>query len=165
VPEVLPHENGAIMMSALTHIVTPRFLFPEKGSLPSDSELVRKYTGILVAGAEENTSIAFGYAAEAYVDFGVPLMFVPSLFYGIFMGFAYRVVFHVIRHRELAVGLTCVIFWLSLYLFERSWIKTFGLTLTLLVYLGGLVWLLDRQLRDKGRKIPRRRPHAVRGAV
>jgi hypothetical protein len=149
VPDVLPHEGGAIMLSALKHIVTPRLLFPDKEPLPSDSELVRKYTGIPVAGADENTSIAFGYAAEAYVDFGLPLMFLPSLLFGVFMGILYRLAYHLMYHRELAVALVSVVFWLSLYLFERSWIKTFGLTLTLIIYLGGVVWLLDRHFRAK----------------
>lgn len=153
VPDVLPHEGGALMWSALKHVVTPRILFPEKESLPSDSELVRKYTGIPVASVDQNTSIAFGYAAEAYVDFGLPWMFLPSLLYGLFMGVVYRVFHKVIHHRELVIGLVSVVFWLSLYLFERSWIKTFGLTFTLIIYLGGLVWFLDRYLLGR---IPQR---------
>ena len=36
-----------------------------KAVLPSDSEMVRKYSGVYVASTEEGTSIAFGYAAEA----------------------------------------------------------------------------------------------------
>jgi hypothetical protein len=148
VPEVLPHENGSLMWTALKHVVTPRFLFPDKGLLASDSELVRKYTGIPVAGADENTSIAFGYAAESYVDFGIPLMFLPSIIYGLIMGILYRVVYHLMHHRELAVALVSVVFWLSLYLFERSWIKTFGLTATLAVYLGAVVYLMDRRFRS-----------------
>jgi hypothetical protein len=147
VPDVLPHEDGALMWEALKHIVTPRILFPEKGVLPSDSELVRKYTGIPVAGADQNTSIAFGYAAESYIDFGIPLMFLPALLFGLAAGTLYRISHHIFYHRELTVAFTSVVFWLSLYLFERSWIKTFGLTLTLLIYLGAVVWILDRQLR------------------
>jgi len=153
VPDVLPHEGGAIMWSALKHIVTPRILFPDKGVLPSDSELVRLYTGIPVAGADQNTSIAFGYAAESYVDFGIPLMFLPALVYGFLMGLLYRAVYYLMHHRELAVALVSVVFWLSLYLFERSWIKTFGLTLTLVVYLGAVVWLLDRHFRAAAAKL------------
>jgi hypothetical protein len=146
VPEVLPHENGAILLAALTHLVTPRVLFPEKGVLASDSEMVRKYSGIFVASSEENTSIAFGYAAESYVDFGIPLMFAPALVFGVVMGLVYRIVFRVLRHRELVAGFACIFFWISLYLFERSWVKTLGTTGTLLIYLGGVVWLLDRKL-------------------
>ncbi|MGE0039642.1 MAG: hypothetical protein AB7H88_21735 [Vicinamibacterales bacterium] len=149
VPRVLPHTNGAIIGSALRHIVTPRVLFPNKAPLPSDSEMVRLYSGVYVAGAEEDTSIAFGYAAETYVDFGVPLMFGPVLLWGIFLGAAYQTLLVVIRHRELAVPLVTVIFWLSLFLFERSWIKWMGLTGTLLIYLGGVTWLLDRWLMQR----------------
>ena len=155
VPAVLPHENGAIMESAVRHMVTPRILFPDKGILASDSEMVRKYSGVFVAGTEEGTSIAFGYAAESYVDFGLPWMFVPSILFGIVMGIAYRAVFRVIHHRELAVGLACVVFWLALYLFERSWIKTLGTSGTLLIYLGGLVFVLDRLLSHQAKMRPR----------
>lgn len=151
VPSVLPHEDGAIMWSAVRHIVTPRILFPDKAVLPSDSEKVRKYTGVYVASTDENTSIAFGYAAEAYVDFGIPLMFLPSLLFGVAMGVAYRFFFHLLYHRELAIGLVCVVFWLALYLFERSWIKTLGTTGTLFIYLGGITYLADRYLLQRQR--------------
>jgi hypothetical protein len=146
VPSVLPHTNGAIIEGGLLHLVTPRFLFPDKEDLPSDSEMVRKYSGMKVASTEENTSIAFGYAAESYVDFGLPWMFLPPLIYGLLMGAAYQTWLTVIRHRELALSLVTVIFWLSLYLFERSWIKTMGLAVTLMVYLGGLGYLIDQYL-------------------
>jgi len=33
-----------------------------------------------------------------------------------------------------------VVFWLTLYLFERSWAKTLGSTITMMVYLGGLTY-------------------------
>ena len=146
VPGVLPHTDGAILFGALRHLVTPRALFPDKPELPSDSEMVRKYSGVYVAGAEHNTSIAFGYVAESYLDFGVPVMFVPVFVYAVVMGLAYAWFLLTIRYRELAVGLVTVVFWLGLYLFERSWIKTLGIDVTLMVYLGGLTFLVDRFL-------------------
>ena len=146
VPDVLPHTDGELMTSALLHLVTPRVLFPNKPELPSDSDLVRKYSGVYVAGVEQNTSIAFGYAAEAYVDFGVPIMFAPVLLFGVFMGVMYEWFLRTLQHRELAVALVTVVFWLSLYLFERSFARTVGLTLTMMVYLGGLSFLVDRWL-------------------
>jgi hypothetical protein len=103
VPSVLPHTDGAIP-AALMHIVTPRIFFPDKGELPSDSDEVRKYAGVHVAGREVNTSIAFGYSAEAYVDFGIPLMFVPVFAFGVFAGFCYTVFRSLIWHRELFAG-------------------------------------------------------------
>jgi hypothetical protein len=146
VPSVLPHEHGTILWRALLHIVTPRLLFPDKAVLESDSEMVMRYSGVWAAGPEQGTSIAFGYAAESYVDFGVPLMFLPVFVFGCLMGMAYHWWLGIIRHRELAVGLVAVMFWLSLYLFERSWIKTLGLTVTMMVYLGGATILVDRAL-------------------
>jgi hypothetical protein len=146
VPLNVPHTDGQIMRDALTHLVTPRFLYPEKADLASDSEMVRKYSGANVAGAESNTSIAFGYAAESYVDYGLPWMFIPVLIFGFLVGVAYQIWLSVIRHRELAVALVTVVFWLTLYLFERSWVKTLGSTITMMVYLGGLTYLIDQWL-------------------
>ena len=146
VPFVVPHTDGQIMRDALVHVVTPRFLYPDKPDLVSDSELVRKYAGVQVAGTESNTSIAFGYLAESYVDYGLPWMFVPVIVFGFLMGVTYQLWISIIQHRDLAVALTTVMYWLSLYLFERSWAKTLGLTITLMVYLGGLVYLVDQWL-------------------
>ena len=146
VPSVLPHTDGAIFGAALTHIVTPRIFFPNKGELPSDSDEVRKYAGVHVAGREVNTSIAFGYGAEAYIDFGVPLMFAPVFAFGVFAGFCYTLFRSLIWHRELFVAFATVSFWSSLYLFERSWATMLGVTVGFMVYLGGPMVLLDRFL-------------------
>jgi hypothetical protein len=146
VPSVIPHTGGDLMWEALTHLVTPRFLYPDKPELISDSELVRQYAGAKVAGSESNTSIAFGYSAESYVDYGLPWMFVPAIVWGFLLGVTFQVWMSIIRHRELAVAVTTVMFWLALYLFERSWAKTLGSTVTLMVYLGGLVYLIDQWL-------------------
>jgi hypothetical protein len=146
VPAVVPHSEGALVGGALYHLVTPRIFFPNKPDLPSDSELVRKYSGVFVAGVDQNTSIAFGYAAEAYVDFGVPGMFVPTLLFGVFCGGMYVWFMRTLHYRELAVSLVTVIFWMSLYLFERSWAKTLGGSVTMMVYLGGVGFLIDRWL-------------------
>ncbi len=144
VPTVLPHTDGALMHDVIVHILSPRVFYTGKPGLMSDSELVRKYSGVLVAGEESNTDIAFGYAAESYVDYGIPIMFVPMLIFGVFMGVAYAGFLRFIRHRDLAVGLVTVIGWLSLYLFERSWAKTVGLAGTLMIYVGGFTLIVDR---------------------
>jgi hypothetical protein len=156
VPTVLPHENGAILGAAVWHVLTPRLFFPNKPVPPSESEMVRKYSGVWVAGPEQGTTIAFGYAAESYVDFGIPWMFLPVFVYGLVMGVAYHWFLRVIRHRELAVALVSVVFWVSLYQYDRSWLKTLGLAGTMLIYLGGTAVLLDRYLST--RRLRRRRP-------
>jgi hypothetical protein len=146
VPASIPHEDGAILWAAVRHLLTPRLFFPDKPEVGSDSEFVREYSGVPVAGSESGTSIAFGYAGESYVDFGVPLMFLPILGYGLLMGVACMWLLGVIRHRELAIAAAAVICWQSLYLFERSWIKTLGGSATITIYLGGATLLLDRFL-------------------
>jgi hypothetical protein len=146
VPALLPHTDGAILQAALLHIVTPRVFFPDKPNLQSDSEKVRKYSNIMVAGAEQNTSIAFGYAAEAYIDFGLPLMFVPVFGFGLALGACYAFFRKILWHRELFVAFATVSFWLSLYLFERSWATLLGVALGFMVYLGVPTVLLDRVL-------------------
>ena len=146
VPKVLPHTDGAMLSAALIHVVTPRVFFPDKGELPSDSDKVRKYTGLFVAGREVNTSIAFGYSAEAFIDYGLPLMFVPVFVFGVFVGFCYTFFRSVIWHRELFVSFATVSFWLSLYLFERSWATMLGVTMGFMVYLGVPMIVLDRFL-------------------
>jgi hypothetical protein len=149
VPEVLPHTDGTIMWAALQHVLTPRILVPDKADIESDSLQVRKYTGLWVAGPEQNTTISFGYPIQAYIDFGIPGLFVPVLLYAVFMGAAYRFFLRMIRHRELAVSVVTVIFWMSLYAFNRSWPKMIGLSLTLMVYLGGVTILADKYLLSK----------------
>ncbi len=143
VPTHVPHTDGAILTNALVHIVTPRVLFPDKPDLESDSEKVRRYSGVMVAGAEQNTSIAFGYAAEAYVDFGLPWMFLPVFGFGLAMGWFYGVFRKLIRHHELFVAYGTVTFWISMYLFERSWATMLGVALGMFVYLGVPTLLLD----------------------
>ncbi len=146
VPEVLPHTDGEMMMVALQHIFTPRILVPGKADIESDSLQVRKYTGINVAGPDQGTTISFGYEIQGYIDYGIPGLFVPVLLYAIFMGAAYRFFLRVIRHRELGVAIVTVIFWMSLYAYNRSWATMMGRSLTLIVYLGGVALLIDRYL-------------------
>jgi hypothetical protein len=159
VPAVLPHTGGSILVGAVRHVLMPRLFFPGKGELPSDSEMVRQYSGIWVAGSETGTSIAFGYAAESYIDFGIPVMFLPILGFGLFMGAAHRFLLRRIHNPELGAALAAVIFWLSLYQFERSWVRILGQSLTLMIFLGGGGYVLDRALEARaGGRVRRRRP-------
>jgi len=146
VPDALPHTEGVLLSTAVQHATLPRIFFPDKAEMPSDSELVRQYSGVYVAGRDEGTSIAFGYAAESYVDFGVPLMFLPVLVFGLLMGIAFSTLARVLHYEEIAVPVLVVVFWLALYSFERSWHNMMGYGGTLLLYLGGGGYLVDRVL-------------------
>ena len=144
VPSVIPHTDGRLMMETLQHVFAPRVFFPDKPDLKSDSEMVRKYAGVHVAGDEEGTTIAFGYAAESYIDYGAPLMFLPVFIYGLLMGLVYQGIMRTFKYRDMAIAVATTISYLSLYQFERSWSKTAGLAGTLLVYVGSMAYLLDR---------------------
>jgi hypothetical protein len=104
VPSVLPFENGAILKGAIENVITPRLFFPDKPQLPSQSDEVRKYAGVWVGGRETNTSYAFGYVGESYVDFGIPYMFVPIFVLGVLIGLGYRYLSGRLRYDELRVG-------------------------------------------------------------
>jgi hypothetical protein len=148
VPAVVPHEDGALFGEALLHIVTPRLLFPDKHRLDdADNEMVRKYAGLRMAGTRQGTSVAFGYVAESYVDFGAIGVFVPIFAFGLFMGFAYRKLCAAIDNDLVRLLVVTPIFWSSLYYYERSWVKMLGTSIALLAVLGGLGLAIDRLAR------------------
>ena len=153
VPSVLPHTHGRLMAETLQYVFEPRIIFPNKPYITSDSEMVRKYSGVMVAGEERDTDIAFGYAAESYIDYGVPGMFVPAFIWGLFIGVAIELIYREYHHRDMAISVATVIGWISLYLFERSWAKTIGFGGTLLIYSGGLCYILDRLWFEKFRNL------------
>ncbi|HWB10167.1 MAG TPA: hypothetical protein VG826_13135 [Pirellulales bacterium] len=90
VPAEVPHEGGALTWRGIRHILTPRFLFPDKENLGSDSWLVRKFAGVAAAGEESNTSIGLSYLAEFYIDFGPIGMPIATFFFGMALGMGYR---------------------------------------------------------------------------
>jgi len=144
VPSQVPHTNGRLFARAIHHIFTPRLLFPDKAALICNSDLVRLYAGVDVAGRERGVSIAFPSFAESYVDFGVPLMFLPVFVWGLLLGIAYQWFDRHILHRDLALAFTSVSFWLILFSFERSWSRNLAMAIFLFVVLGGATLLIDR---------------------
>jgi hypothetical protein len=86
----MPHADGALIARALQN-VPPRILFPSKGELGSDSELVERFAGIDVAGAEQGTSIGLGFIPELYIDFGLPGAIIGCLVLGLMLGVSHRI--------------------------------------------------------------------------
>lgn len=126
VPSLIPHENGTLTLRALKHLVTPRFLFPEKPNLGGDSWLVRTYAGLSVAGDEENTSVGLGYMAELFIDYGVPWMFLGLLAYGILAGLLYQSCSLVSPSRAFFSGVVVVIFLEHFVSYEGELAKLLG---------------------------------------
>jgi hypothetical protein len=70
--------------SAVQHVLTPRFLFPDKATL-NDSKLTTALLGMRITG---ETSIGVGYVAQAHADFGFPGLLLAILSIGIMIGVA-----------------------------------------------------------------------------
>ena len=149
VPSALPHTNGEFIKEAMVHAVTPRFLFPDKAIIGNESLRTSKYAGIHLAGAEQNTSIAFGYAIESYIDFGLPWMWLPSLIFGFVLGVGYSFLLRTLQHRELAVATATLVYWVTLNLANMSWAKRLGAFTSAFLYIVPLCFLLDRWLLMK----------------
>ena len=92
IPLNLPYENGALWLSNLEFIFTPRFLNPNKGIL-DPSVKTNKYTGINYATAAMGVSISLGYFAECYIDFGAFGMFIPLILIALIMMIFYNKIF------------------------------------------------------------------------
>ena len=125
VPAVEPHSNGELWLGAITHVLTPRFLFPDKKVL-DDSARARRFTGIRLSGSEEGTSIGIGYMAESYADFGSLGMFFPIYLLGLFLGRIYRN-FRLNKHSTLlGVAIATAIVFSVIQAFAMSNVKIVG---------------------------------------
>lgn len=89
VPSKVPHENGAVYWAAISHYLVPRFINPDKPAL-NDSEHTNKYTNLNVSGTSSATSFSLGSFADAYIDFGSVVMFIPIFFFGYLIGLLFK---------------------------------------------------------------------------
>ncbi len=128
VPQVRQHEHGRLWWQAVTHVFTPRILFPDKPPLPSDSEQTMYYTGLRLASGYQGTSISLGYMAESYVDFGVPGMFLPIFLWGLLVGYALNAMVGRFGGSDLVWGAGVVII-LGTLILEVAAVKMVGGTL------------------------------------
>jgi hypothetical protein len=89
VPRNVAHEDGQLTFAVIAHLAMPRFLFPSKPILPSDTEIMAKYTGLPMTW-NEHTSISIGNLGELYIDFGLIGGLAAAGVIGGIVGFAYR---------------------------------------------------------------------------
>ena len=135
VPSGIEHQYGKVWFGAITHIFTPRILFPNKEIL-DDSAVAEKYTGLDWSGAERGTSISIGYMAENYVDFGHVFFFLPMIFLGILFGRIYQYLLSV-SDQSLVLNAGAIIsMFMPFQLIELSGNKLLGgIIMNLLVYI------------------------------
>jgi hypothetical protein len=141
VPEVIPHEYGAVWWGNVKFVLTPRLLFPNK-PIYEATKKTNKYTGIGYTGYLKGSSFSLGYFADSYVDFGYLGMFIPLALLGLFVAFIYRTLY---RMRKVNILFRFAIINVVLYeftAFEADGLFFFGrLLLMFLVF-----WMLSKYL-------------------
>ena len=125
VPARVPFENGELWKGSVIHVLTPRFLFPNKPVL-DDSERTRLYSGVQVSGMESGSSIGIGYVGESYVDFGRFWMFAPIFLLGLLYGLINRFFLTRTRYKLLGSAFAVAILVFNAYAIETSNIKLVG---------------------------------------
>ena len=93
VPSNVPFQDGQQIGATMMNVLQPRLFFPDKPPLPSDSDVLEKYTGIdFGASSGIGTSVSLGYLAELYVDFGPFGAVIATFIMGLLGGRAVRYV-------------------------------------------------------------------------
>jgi hypothetical protein len=148
VPSHMRFQDGAQIGATIMHVLQPRLFFPDKPPLPSDTEILQKYTGFRYGkSTSASTSVSVGYVAELYVDFGPLGAIVGTFIMGLLSGRAVRSVsfspsLPILVNYGLAVMLA-----MTLTSFEESLIKMVGgFITTLCVVLVLRRFLLPRML-------------------
>jgi hypothetical protein len=145
VPEHIPFQSGRLWAEALTHVLTPRLLFPSKGSI-SDSERTTYFSGERVSGEETGSSISLGYAAESYIDFGPVGMCVPIFALGALWGVAFWWLVRCSANRLLGLAAATTVILTGAILFEASNVKILGGALTNILVLSVLLYFWSKQM-------------------
>jgi hypothetical protein len=125
VPEFRPHEDGQLTLSVFDHVLTPRFLFPDKSPLPSDTAIMTDYTGLRDRWSD-NTSISIGYLGELYVDFGYSGGLLAAGIIGALVGAVYRMLARRDDAHALLTAGFCVMATLPIAYFGLAYIKVMG---------------------------------------
>ena len=137
VPANVPHEDGAMTMAAISHVLVPRLVFQDKPALPSDTVVTAHYTGLPIM-VRAGTTISIGYAGEFYIDFGVNGLFVCMGILGFCYGKATRIIQQSFKSPLFAYGATIPLL-MPGFMFETALPKVLGgfITSFIVVFLMG----------------------------
>ena len=141
VPNEVPHQSGEQTLRAIRHIAMPRFLFPEKENLGSDSWLVRRFAGLNVAGEAQGTSIGLGYLVEFYVDYGAVGMLAAAFVFGAFVGSLHRLLVLAAPSMDLYRAAAAAILLQHFFALDASLAKIVGGLLMAYIVFGALLLL------------------------
>ena len=90
VPNVVPHQNGALIYTYLEAAFLPRFLAPNKLKA-GDQAIFMKYSGMQL---NDNTSMGLGSLSDAYIDFGFFYGAVALFFYGMIFNYSLKYLYN-----------------------------------------------------------------------
>jgi hypothetical protein len=124
VPSSRPHENGAMTIAAISHILMPRLLDAGKAPLPPDTAVTVAYTGLPMM-LRSGVSISIGYPGELYIDFGILGMMASMGILGLLYGMANRYIQRCFNSALISYGATIALLMPGFY-FETSLPKTIG---------------------------------------
>jgi hypothetical protein len=148
VPDALPHERGELWGEAISHVLTPRILFPEKKMLRSDSERTMLYTGQVLASDDEGTSISIGYVGDSYIDFGFPGALAIPFMLGLLYALIARHILAASQAGDTTVGLAVlVVIMFPVQQFEIGSIKLFPGILWAWIVGSAAVWIVWPRVR------------------
>lgn len=144
IPEKMPHEEGKVWWDNVSFVITPRFLFPEKGIYDPTAK-TNKYTGFKYSGMKKGAAFSLGYFADGYVDFGYIGMFLPIALMGFFVLMIYRT-FYKMQHLNLFLRFAIINVTLYTFIsFESDGLFMFGRLLTNFV----VFWFLCKTIFPK----------------
>jgi hypothetical protein len=146
VPDVIPYQYGALWGDAIYQVITPRFLFPDKRMLPSDSVRTNHYTGYSFDA--RFTSVSMGYIIESYIDFGIPgAVLIPFILGTLYLLIGRHILYLGSRHDETFCIAILLVAFLLVQEFEISNVKLIPGFLWSWIVCGLLVWLVWPRVR------------------
>lgn len=148
VPEIIPYEEGTLTGRAVEHILMPRFIFPEKINLGTDSWLVEKYAGRRVSD-EEETSIGLGYMAQLYIDFGPYWMFAAIFVFGLLLGVIYGFFLLHSPSADFFMGMAVITFLQHFTSLEGELAKLLGGLVQSLIIYGIVLYFFGRKMHQR----------------
>jgi len=141
VPAHEPHSSGELWKKIVLHPLMPRLLFPDKAAI-NDSEVTRRFTGRMVSGSDEGTSIGIGYIAESYADFGRVGMLFPLFALGYLIGRIYRWLVFTGSSRIMGAAMATAALFVGVRGIEIAGAKLIGALITASLVLAAINWLV-----------------------
>ena len=144
VPARVPFQDGALMGTAVMHVLQPRLLFPDKPGLASDTDMTVRYSGVRfdIGNNAANTSISLGWVGEFYVDYGFVGALVASFIFGLLLGRSVKVINSLVSLPAIVNGGLTLMLMMTVTSFEQNFLKMMGSFLMTLMIIFLFRWFL-----------------------